>query len=408
MKYNSIEELVDSEFKHFKPDRAFLTKLEKYITTWKYKSTSGDNSEFLGSNLIGVHRLVFSRYDDIDFFKTFLYASPTSIQEAFYNLEGINSSWEVSSNGLYLSVIVMMHLVYKRNLSKKLEQEIIYNLFMIFAFKCFGSMYNHFFKYQADEAVAKATFEALNNKYIIKREGSWQGVFDHRAQDVLLGGIFEDRIRNLTVNDLVDVVTGIHTRFKDMLKNLFEIYLETKEREEKIASQNKYTSTGSTDENIEEFKEITNLQTKYTSYLKYVINIPNDLVSEELIHLVYSLVPSCKEKDLTEVLNALTSTDYPTDPENDYIEKIVISTLAYLTTKGITHDYHKQIGRCLKYLKGYWMSGTMKDPIAREAKAMSNEVVGVLLETNNKSKIPSVAVGFNIYLFLLAVKRLHE
>ena len=61
--YKNIEDLLEHEFSRVIINRSFLTKLENYLRNFKYKSVGTDNSEFLGSNLIGVKKFVFSEND---------------------------------------------------------------------------------------------------------------------------------------------------------------------------------------------------------------------------------------------------------------------------------------------------------------------------------------------------------
>ena len=104
------------------------------------------------------------------------------------------------------------------------------------------------------------------------------------------------------------------------------------------------------------------------------------------------------------LLSGLTGMSYPNDPKQDYVERILASSFSYLVTKGITSNYDKKIFICLKYLKGYWMAGTIKDPQAKEAKAMANELVYGILMLPNKTVIPAIAIGFILYIFLKAIK----
>lgn len=402
--YRNVNDLVENEFYRVNIDKKFYDKLEHYLKDLKYKTAGTDNSEFLGSNLLGVHKFSFSRYDDRDFFRNLLYADESKYERAFKMLEGINPSFKVSSNHTYLTCVVLMHLAYNSKLDKKAQIDVIKDLFMVIAYKSFGSIYNHFFKYPADPAIAKIVFEELNNKYLLKKAGNWQGVFDYRAEDVLPGGIFEERIRNLTVESLVDVVNGIYNRFKDIVKNLYTIYLEVLKKNEKLIATSKITSTGETDEREEEFGDTLGGNSKYITYIKSIITREEDFVDGDLIYVIQTLLPTCKSDKLETFVSGLTKLPYPEDNQRDYIEKILTSSFSYLVTKGILGDYDKKIFVCLKHLKGYWMAGNMKDLQAKQAKEMVNELAYGVLMTPNRTLIPAIAIGFILYVFLKAIK----
>lgn len=402
--YRNVNDLIENEFYRVKVDKKFYDKLEHYLKDLKYKSAGTDNSEFLGSNLLGVHKFSFSRYDDRDFFKNLLYADESRFERAFKMLEGINANFKVSSNHTYLTCVVLMHLTYNSTLDKKTQLEVVKDLFMVIAYKAFGSIYNHFFKYPADPAIAKIVFEELNNKYLLKKAGNWQGVFDYRAEDVLPGGIFEERIRNLTVETLVDVVNGIYNRFKDLIKNLYTIYMDVLKKNEKIIASSKITTTGETDEREEEYGDSLGGNRKYVVYIKSIINREEDFVDGDLLYVIQTILPTCRSEKLEQFVSGLTKLPYPDDTARDYIEKILTSSFSYLVTKGILGDYDKKIFVCLKYLKGYWMAGNMKDKEAKIAKDMANELAYGVLMTPNRTMIPAIAIGFILYVFLKAVK----
>jgi hypothetical protein len=402
--YKTIDNLIDSEFYRVKIDKKFYDKLESYLQNIRYKSAGTDNSEFLGSNLLGVHKFVFSDNDAKNFFKNMLFADEKVFENAYKLLEGLNLEFKVSSNHVYVTCVILMHMAYNSKLDMKTKLAVIKDLFMVLAYKLFGSMYNHFFKYQADPAVAKLAFEELNNKFLLKKVGSWQELFEYRANDVLPGGIFEQRIKDLNVDNMVDVINGVYTRFKAILINLNNVYLEVLKRNEKLTSSSQMQKNPDEDSDGEEFKDNIGGNRKYITYIKSIMSREEDFVDTDLTYVVQTLLPTCKSDKLEQLLSGLTTIPYPADPKHDYVERILASSFSYLVTKGITSNYDKKIFVCLRYLKGYWMAGTIKDRDAREAKQMANELTYEVLLLPNKTVIPAIAIGFILYLFLKAIK----
>ena len=401
--YKDIDEIIDIEFRYVKIDNSLLKNLEKFILDWKFKSSGNDNAVFLGSNLLGVDNFSFSKVDDDNFFKLILKSSENKIKYAFHSLKDLNTEFKTSSNPIYLSIVTLMHMVIISTASKKLKDQLLICLNTIFGYKCFGSMYNHFFKTKADPAIAKAMYEKLTNKYLIKRFGTWDGVFTYRAKDVIEEGIYVEKLTNLTVENAVYVINQIAGSYKSMLKNLFAMYLETKEKNEKIVSDSMMDTIGDNDEKDTTFKDVVNTETKYIDYIKSIINIEADLIHDDIIYLISRILPSVKEKDLQEMLEIVATIQYSTKPEEDYIERIMISSLSYLRTKNIVTDYHKQIQKCLINLKGYWSAGNIRDNMAKEAKAIAIDLSAYCLKTTNKIKINSCAIAFCLYVFTLAV-----
>lgn len=401
--YKDIDEIIDIEFRYVKIDNSLLRNLENFINSWKFKSSGNDNAAFLGTNLLGVDNFSFSKVDDDNFFKLILKSSENKLRYAFHSLKDLNTEFKTSSNPLYLSIVTLMHMVIVSTANKKLKDSLLVNLNTIFGYKCFGSMYNHFFKTKADPAIAKAMYERLTNKYLIKRLGTWDAVFNYRSKDVIEDGIYVEKLTNLTTENAIYVINQIAGSYKSMLKNLFEAYLETKEKNEKIVSDSMIDTIGNNDEQDTTFKDVVNSEHKYVDYIRSIINSENDLIHDDLIYLISRILPSVKEKDLTEMLEIVSTITYSSKPEEDYIERIIISSLNYLRTKNITTDFHKQIQKCLTYLKGYWSAGNIKEPMAKEAKAMANELSAFCLKSTNKIKLNSCAIGFCLYIFALAI-----
>lgn len=401
--YKSIQNVIDNEFKYVKIDNNFNNKLLKFINDWKYKAIHNDNSEFLGSNLLGVYSFSFSKYDDDIFFKTILRSSESKMKYAFHNTEGINPQFKVSSNPMYLTLVTLMHMTYNTKLSDKVKQEIVTRLALIMGYKCFGSMYNHFFKIPADIGTAKAAYENLNDKYLIKKYGSWQAVFEYRTLDVLPKGIFYDKIIDYSSENAVYVINGIQGSYKSMLINLFKVYLETRDRNEKITSTSLVGKIGNVDEEESILEDVTTGEVRYINYVKSRISVDTDFINSDMVYLVTKVIPRCKIEHFNELLSELSKMEYPKDKDKDFIEKIIVSSFAYLRNKGITSNFNRNANRCLNYLKGYWMAGNIKDPTAREAKAMANELVTTFGSSYDRTLIPSIAIGLLLYIFLIAI-----
>ena len=167
--YKNIEDLLEHEFSRVIINRSFLTKLENYLRNFKYKSVGTDNSEFLGSNLIGVKKFVFSENDSKTFLKDLTFKDERQLENLYRDIDWINSDFKVSSNTIYLTTVLLMYKTYNSAISNSDKEKILKDLYLVFAYKAFGSAYNYFFRYQADESVSRLTYEELDRKYLLKR-----------------------------------------------------------------------------------------------------------------------------------------------------------------------------------------------------------------------------------------------
>lgn len=406
--YKNIQELEKNFFQDVKVDTRLYRKIESFITYWRFKKVDlTDHSAFLGSNLIGVDRIVFSDGDVDKFYKDILFMSSESINKAVRAVADINTDFNVVSNPFYITLCILLHKGYSSKLNKTEKEHYTVMLGNLLGYKMFSSMYNHFFRYEADPAVARATYERLNKKYLLKKYGNWEGVFEHRARDFLPNEIFGLKIEEFTTESVTDAISGIYTRYKDMLKNLYVEYLDTLKRNEKIGSESKLEKTGEDLESMG-FKETIDTHSGSINYVKSIMNSESDLINTDYMYLIYRLNARCPVDRLQSVLLSISQHPYSNKPEDDYVEKVLTASYAYLAVKGITNNYDKQIQRCLVYLKNYWGAGNIRDPLAVEAKKMCSTIVEYFLDNRSKSYASGVGVGLALYLFCLSVAKRGE
>jgi len=401
--YKNLTELKNDIFQDVKIDTRLYRKVEAFITTWRFKKCGEkDHSAFLGSNLIGVDTIVFSDGDCEKFYKEVLYISGEKIAAAFKNVDGINTDFNVASNPFFLTLICLLKMTYDSKLSKSEKKKLEIDLGVLMGYKMFSSMYNHFFRYKASDAVARATYERLSNRYLLKKYGNWQSVFEHRADDTTREGFFGDKINEFDTEEMGMIVAAVHTRYKDMLKNIYREYLDAIEKNEKIANSSKL-SEGGEDGEVSVYGETISTHSSSIAYVKSIMGSERDLVNTSYIYLVSRLVSRCDQRQLEKVLMGISAHEYSSNPEDDYVERVLVASYAYLNTKGISANYSKNIQKCLLYLTNYWRAGKIKDPIAVEARKMCNVVSEHFMESNNKTLVPSIAIGLMLYIFCIAV-----
>lgn len=403
--YRNMKDLISDVFGDITIDRKLIRKLNDYVHDWQYKKVDNtDHSSFLGSNLIGTERVVFAESDSDKFYKNIIQKSEDSLRLAYRAMDDLNTDYNVGGNTFYITIVILMHMCYdNKRLSNTDRKEALTALSHIIGYKMFSAMYNWFFKKTTSEDISKATYERLNGKFLLKKYGNWQGVFNHRALDVLPNGIFEKKLREFSTQDLTEVITGIYGRYREMIKNLFIVQKDVMDKNERISVDNKIVTNQDDDDSKDSFKEVISEHVRYIQYVKSIMNSETDLVNSDYIYLINHLISRCSKENLENLLSGLSSIPYPTDPKDDYVERILTSSFSYLTTKGITNNYHKQVSRCLIYLKNYWSAGNIKEPEANNAKKMSIVIVENIIGTKNRNIIPSIAIGFMLYIFCLAV-----
>lgn len=403
--YNNIKEVITHEFDNIIIDKEFCKKVNTFLNYWWYKKIDDtDHSEFLGSAMIGSNRIIFSAQDSLKFFKEVLDKDEFYLGDIYRKLPDINPKFKTHSNPFYLTVVILMHMTYETTKLKKEEKiDLLKDLYLIFSFKVMSSILNHNFKYKPNPAVVKMVFEKMSNKYLIKRLGSWAKVLEYKTEEIIPPrGIHANKLARFKTDDATYVVQQIVGGYKSMIKNIFALLVEINNSNLGIAN----SSTLTVDEDgTEKTVEMVFNHGGYVNYCKSIINSFSDFYNEDYINLIARINPKMDVIKFQSIMSKLTEEPYPKEREHDYIEKIMISSFNYLSTKGINSNYQNTsvLFNSLNYLKGYWSSGKMKEPMARDAKDFVFKIVNILLGGGNKNTIPPLVMGFCLYIYLRSI-----
>lgn len=404
--YNLKNLLENRYLIDIKYDKSFLDKLIAFKYQWGSKNDT--YIEFLGSSLIGVHEIRFSEDDRKFFTRDLLDIDDSELQSDIWHTPGVNKNFKVSSDSLNILFMFLMHKMFTtRDLNpqeKLLSMNILYHLF---AYKQIGSLYSHYYKYRVEPDEAQSVFEELGNKFLIKRLGSWEAVFDYQAKLLLPPkGCNASRIVRFTDDDVLKCLNDMQGRIRSLMKNLSKVLYARRENNEfNIKSTTLLTET----EDGEGIKDITNGAVNLTDFIKSIIFSPNDFINDDLIYLICSLLPNCRKDKLRETLGRIsieysrlatssTGNDIP-----DWISIIIKQSINYLRTRGIVTDYRKNVAKCLVELKGYFSASKVKIKDIDIMKAYLFKITSEILETKTKWKITPIVIGIILYIFLRSV-----
>lgn len=407
--YNSMQDIIDNELKYVPVDRALYTKLVKFKQWWyneSYQDWDGGRTTplaFLGHNLFGVNKFIFSNSSQDKFLKDIFKTSAEHMKPYFHNLDDVDTNFIVTSNPFLLTCCCMLSKTYQSKLDNKTKENIAREIYLMMAYKLFTSMYTQWLRYPVKPAAAIVVYEKLNNKYLLKKLGNWLKVFEYKTADVCIGGIHYDKLLEPSGDNYKIVISGIRAAWADVIKNVYQILMVVLDSNESIGYESSIVEINGKDGDVSTIREVYTPQATIVTYLKNIINSETDLINPTIVKLINKLMPRCSEEKLSLLLQYITTIDYPSAKEHDYIEKIISSSYKYLQTKRMTSDIRSKMYTALMYLKGYWAAGNIKEPEARVAKTMAFEIVSGTIDEANKSLIPTIAIGLLLYLFALGV-----
>ncbi len=378
-----------------KVDIDIYKKIQVFRIGWTQKAP--EYIDFLGSKLTGVHPIRFSTRDEDMFFVDIFNIDQPSLTEDLWATKGIDKNKKVTSNPLYITLVYLMHLTITSKEIGKHREDMLRELYFIFGYKVISSLFTHYFKFTVDPSTALAVNERLSNKFIIKKVNNWQELFEYRALDVLPKGLHYLRLNRLDVDESNRIISDMQGRIRDMLKNIYIILMEVKDSNDRLVSRSNIEMT----EDGASIKDNTNRPDRYVNYMLSIIDNPSDFIDDDMVYLLNNSYKNLNSKDIYTTLEFMSDNNFK--DRNKIIENIIISSISYLNIKGIHSDYNKHMLDVIKYLKGYFISSSVRDKVILDTKKELLNLVKKLPVTKVNWNYTGLVTYAIIYIFIRSV-----
>jgi hypothetical protein len=405
--YKDLKELFTHHFRHTPIDAKLHQEIKQFRLQWANKNEV--HIEFLGGNLLGPYPIRFSQYDFDAIMIDVLGLDSMVLQQDLYTVPGINKEFKVSSDALYQTMIYLIRtFLLEAKFKEKDRIDAAKECYYIFAYRAISSLVYRYFRYPLDKQIALAVTEKMSNRYLIKKLGSWQKVFEYRAEDIVSPrGIHAQRLRRYTVRDAVEIANDLQGRIRDTVKYIFSLTLEVIESGAYVKSQ----SLTITDvDGNEVVRDMTDNMDKYVSYLWTTVQVPGALIKHELVQLVYATVSSMHSGDLETALRYITSVDDEEvrDRIHHLIEDVISYSIQYLNSKEMTQMDLAHADKILLLLRGFWMSSKVTEARIKEVKSLGDWLAYKAIRRKSRARVNALRVGIFLYLVLRAMYRNYE
>ena len=385
--YNDLKDLYNEYFN--KPvDQQLIDDIKMFRLGWAQKEEA--YIEFLGGNTLGAQAIRFSIKDDEGLIVDALNMDITSLTYSLTNVKGITKGRAAETNVIYQTLVYLMHRFMTSRLSNKQKEEAIKECYYIFAYKKFSSLMFHYFKYPAPEAVTKAVYEKLNNKFLIKKFNNWQEVFEYRAQDVTPGGIHQKRLNDYNVDDAIRVIVDLQSKLNDMFKNIYAVTIEVTNSNERIVSDSLFETI----EGEEELKSITNSPDRYAKYIRSIIKSQTDFVKYDLAHLVASQFNKMISNQLYTFLLEVCNMDQK--KLDTLVDVSIIESLEILRVKGITKEYSRNILEVMTVIKNKHINNRYD---SRDTKEIKKYLEKAFIKLYPKARYIALQMGIAVIVY---------
>jgi len=401
-RYKDVKSFFSYWLRDIKFDEKLFKELQNFRLSWATKTD--EYVEFLGSNLLGVHNIVFSSLDDDALLSIFKISDLKELQEDFYKVEGINKKFKIASNVIYHMLIYTAHrFITNSKLKKNVQYGGAREACLIMQYRMFSSFYYHYFKYLVDPNIAQTVYEKLSHKYLIKQLGSWQEVFDYRVKKCLeKSSPFYKRLVRLTTEDAVRIIIDIQTKLRSNVISIYKILVEVVNNKEAMNTVDA-TFTGG-ENNEKQVRDVDSLN-KYVNIMKQITYSPNDFIDHDLVTVVVSLFPNIKEDLITKFLVCMTE-ERINKPKNYYplLEKMIYINLEYLQRWNVNISDRSTIPKALVMVRNYWSSSKVKNKDMDEIKNYLRRMAKVCTGKRTSWLVNSLSIAFVTYVFLRMLK----
>ena len=396
-------------------DERLIRELKNFKNDWIKKRESHIN--FLGGNLLGPYEIIFSDADRATYFDILGINDYKELGQDILNLkdiidikksaekDGKKGDRKVSFDVFNLSIIWLCHeysIVFKNDIKK--YHEAVDLIYFIYAAKVFGSRYILFFSnYSLEVETAKAVYEKLSGKFLIKKYDNWDRVINHLGKKLYStdDSGFDSKIKNINTIDSLYIAQDLHGSITSIYKNIFEVIMEVKKSGEKLRTTSSVDSTGEEDQ----VRDLLDSPVTYIEYMKNIVVSQTGFVDFAVVDIITDIYPKINEKVFKQTLTVISMYALEDKTINDYfIEMPILLSIEYLGSSSGS-NYATNIESTVVVLKNYWSSSSVK----QKEVTITKEKIRKFLEKNttysSKHIISNMVLAVIMYVFIKAVRR---
>lgn len=339
----------------------------------KFVNKNQDHVNFFGSPLLGVYPAKWTESDRNDWLERIIEMDEIGLQSDIEKLKCIDTSHKVSSDVVNLSFIWVAHNLTEAFTSGKIKDRRLYeqayrSVFAIMHYKFITSLMSKYFGYPADRAVALAAYDALSDKFDIKRAGSWKALIDMRTESLLS----RNNIHYVTIKDLKNdesikyVVTDIQTRIRSVAKSYTKVFYQVKDSNGKILSSSSTLDT----EDGHIVKDVSREVGSARSYLNKVIRDRNSFFKMELLGIILRANPSASPDRVSDIIDYISRNSGKTDVK-ELIDKLIIYLFDMIRVKRLKTGH---IDLILKNFRSMMVGSTVTDQRVLDIRKLGDRV----------------------------------
>lgn len=398
----TIKDVFTDECARLSIDAKLAKRIHAY-QAW-FANKNEEHTTFFGGNLTGVQVVRFTSSDRARWFDDVLEADDVALEERLLQLESVNPEFKIASDTMNLSCAWLLHALHESTkLDERTKHQAMIDVLLVLQFKFLTSLMFQYFKYPAQKDVAEATYARLTYRYAIKQHGNWMAVLLARAVEV----ISQQSIHRKAIETMDDdakvtyMLSDTQGRIRDMLKNIYAVFIETHSKGIKISS----TSMIVEHDGESVLKDRNNSLLSYGRYLNSVVSDKASFIREELCQVIEKIMPTMPPRLFLMTLEWMSENYRQQGAKviEDVLNEVLIHSFEYLSeNRGLIKNNHDLPG-LLARLQGVYMSSRSTDPALLELRKNTEKIVTLATQNRNQSVMASVRTGVLLYLVARAM-----
>lgn len=347
--------------------------------------------------------------------------SSSEMRKIVHEIPSIDKNFKVVSDPFNVFTVYIAYKCLSSDLNRNLKFEAAFATLKLLQYKFFTSLVNYRFKYKPNEAIMQTTFEALSDKFDIKRMGTWKALMEARIREFLeQGSIHYGALTTFTDDkEVLYTITDIQSRIRAQINIFVEEYMRVKESEDIIGS---YSAIGVDDEGKARLLDNEQgIDMAISSVYQDTMSISRFL-DDKAIRLVAGLFTTIRADQLRQVLIAasekfvklakehkddLTIEDKEKGPVyhggHILVMEIIQQAYRYCRNNGVNTKIPTEI---IKAAKNMYSSSRIADEKVVAVRVSCEALVLEVQSSRRETTVSALKIAFAIYIVLLSLKYL--
>lgn len=393
--FNSIKAIFEAHGAHLTFDTRLADKINVYCKSFINKND--DHIQFFGSNLTGVYPVRMTSVDELEWIVDILGLDNIEIKQQVKRLPHIKENWIRATDVFTLSGFWVVYRLLTSNLPIKVKEKAVHSAILNIHFKYISSIMAHYFRFNVDKAVAQAVYDRLSLKFRLKTEGSWLGLLEYRAKDLIAEkSIHYPTLLNLSPDEaILYLITDTQGRMRDVVKNLWAVLAEVRQEEKRGVNKAMIDLDGDLS-----VRDVTAQLTPYKDYLMTISKEPNSFLKTEVVDIVCDVMPTMPPEDFKKAVQLLVVLR---QKNNKKIEELLELTMVHVFDQfakdRTLQKSIKDLPVLVTHMRGLYTAPRSKGDILKLRKGFE-DLIHKYLKLRNSTITSAVRTGVLLYIVI--------